>query len=196
MGDRLERDVIHARQARRWTRCQAWQLSAIAARQMPLRRRDLFFDQMKIIEKPLARRGDSVLRRYRRSQSFADVNQYAFIGGQARKKLVAERTRRNPMCSGERLAVPFHLIGAEELGSQWRLLDMRLGRQTAGAQTRPELGQVSEDRGGGHQLGRSPSSSGPGGILQGQPTHPVFRGPSSETRSTSAARRAGSSSAA
>ena len=51
---------------------------------MPLRRADLFFDQVEVVEQPLAGRSDPMVHRYRRGQPLADVDQDAFVRSQPR----------------------------------------------------------------------------------------------------------------
>ena len=113
---------------------------------MPLGRGDLFFDQMEVVEQPLAGRGDPVVRRYRGGQLFADLDQHGFVRGQPREEPVPRTTRRQPMRGRERLAVPLHLLGAEQFRAKRQLLTGRLVRQTAGAQTSPELRQMPKNR--------------------------------------------------
>src|SRR5206468_12166621 len=79
---------------------------------------------------------------------------------QPREKLVLRPTRCEPMRCRERLAVPFHLIGAEQFRSERQLFGRELERRTAEAQTGLELGQMPENRGAAcHQLDQSPSNS-------------------------------------
>ena len=67
--DRFERDVVHARQTRREAQRQARQLPAVAPGQVPFGRADLLFDQMEVIEQPLAGGADPLVRRHRLRQS-------------------------------------------------------------------------------------------------------------------------------
>ena len=59
MRDRLERDVIDAWKAGRRAVHQSRESAAVAFRQMPLGSANLFFDEIKVIEKPFAGRCDA-----------------------------------------------------------------------------------------------------------------------------------------
>ena len=117
MRDRLERDVVYARLTRRRTEPQARKLPDIATRQMPLGGTNLLFDEMEVVEQPLAGRRDPMVHRYRGGQPLADAGQDAFVRSQAREKLVPCPARRQPMRQREGLAVPLHLVGAEQFGA-------------------------------------------------------------------------------
>ena len=162
----FERDVVHPGQPGRRTVGKARQLPAVAARQMPLGGADLLFDQVEIVEQPLAGRADAMIRRHRGGQSLADADQGGFIRGEARQELVALMSRRQAMHRRERLAVPLHLVGTEQLRAQRQLFSERPAWRNRGAQPGPELRQVPENRRvAGHQLRRPISRVGPREVI-------------------------------
>src|SRR6185437_2229273 len=73
VGNRLEREVIHPRPTCRRAERQTGQLAGVTTRQMPLRRRDLFFDQVEVVEQPVAGGADTLVRSYRGSELLADI---------------------------------------------------------------------------------------------------------------------------
>ena len=59
VGDRFEREVVHPRQALRRAVRQARQFAAVALRQMPPRRTNLFLNEIEVVEQPVAGRGNA-----------------------------------------------------------------------------------------------------------------------------------------
>ncbi len=118
--DGLERDVVHARQARGRTLQQARQLAAVGARQVPLGGADLLFDQVEVIEQPLAGWRDA-LAGGRRLQNVAGADEDRFVAGQPREQPVARVSRAQRVRPRKGPAVLLHLVGAEQLRAQRRL---------------------------------------------------------------------------
>src|SRR5207247_10772051 len=73
-------------------------------------------------------------------------DQDIFVRSEPRWKLVRCTSTGKPVRGREILAVLLHLIGAEQLRSQWRLFVFARSWQTAFAQTRRQREQVLEDR--------------------------------------------------
>ena len=86
--DRLERDVVDARQPGGGPVRQARQLAAVPLGQVPLGRADLLFDQVEVVEQPFRGGRDAAVRRDRRRQQVADFDQDAFVLGQPRQQPV------------------------------------------------------------------------------------------------------------
>ena len=95
--DRLQRDVVDARQPGRRAVRQARQFPAVAFGQVPLGRADLLFDQVEVVEQPFAGRRDPAVRRDRRGQQVAGFEQDALVLGQPREQLVRRAARRQPV---------------------------------------------------------------------------------------------------
>ncbi|MNR50361.1 hypothetical protein D3C85_1698670 [compost metagenome] len=57
MGDGFQGDVVDPRQACRGPFGQAWQLAAVAVRQVGPGGADVFFDQVEVVQQPFRRRG-------------------------------------------------------------------------------------------------------------------------------------------
>ena len=87
--DRFEREVVDARQLRRRTVRKPRQLPAVALRQVPLRDADLFFDQVEVVEQPLAGRCDPTVVLHCRGQQIAGGDQHRFVACEAREQAVA-----------------------------------------------------------------------------------------------------------
>ena len=124
------------------------QLAAVARRQVALRGADLLLDQVEVVEQPFGRRRDAgagasvpcaAARRRRRAR--ARWRPGGPAGGRRRA------ARASSCAGGQRLAVPLHLVGAEQLGAQ-RLVaigrvDRGPGRWVGGpGALRPEPGMV------------------------------------------------------
>ena len=119
--DRLEREVVDARKPGGGPVRQSGKLAAVPLGQVPLGRADLLFDQVEIVEQPFRGGRDAAVCRDRRGQQVANLDQDALVLGQPRQQLVGA-ARRQPVRDREALAVLLHLIGAEQLRSQRRLL--------------------------------------------------------------------------
>jgi hypothetical protein len=146
VGDRLEGEVVDARQPGRGPFRQARQLAAVALRQMPLGRADLLLDQVEIVEQPLRGGGDAQVRGDVGGLSFADVREDAFVRGEARQQPVAGAARREPVRGRKALAVLLHLVGAVELRSQRRFLIEGLAGRRGAAEARNESAQPLGNR--------------------------------------------------
>ena len=117
----LDRDVVHARQARGRAVQQARQLAAVGSRQVPFGGADLLFDQVEVIEQPLAGRRDAVAGGSRRFQQIAGADQDRFVVAQPREQPVARACRAPPVRPRQGSAVLLHLVGAVQLRAQGRL---------------------------------------------------------------------------
>ena len=113
MRDRLERDVIDARHACRRAARKARQLAAVALGQMPLRRANLFLDQVEVVEQPFGGRRDSSVVARRGGQRLAAIDQDFLVVGQAAEQQVGPATGAQAMLSRQGLAVAFHLVSTE-----------------------------------------------------------------------------------
>jgi hypothetical protein len=89
---------------------------------MPAGDADLLFDQVEIVQQPFACGRDASSMTGRGGQSFAGVDEYGFVVAQPGQQQVAALIRAQPMLAGEHLAVPLHLVGAEQFRAQGRLL--------------------------------------------------------------------------
>ncbi len=88
---------------------------------MPLGGTDLFFDEIEVVEQPFPGRRDPAVRRYRRLQQLAHVDQDDFVLGQPGQQLVRRAPSGQLVRCRERLAMLRHLIGAEQRQAQRRL---------------------------------------------------------------------------
>ena len=77
--DRLQRDVVDARETRRWPIAESRQLAAVVFRQMPLGGTNLFFDQVIVVEQPFACGREPSARRHRLGQQVAGLHQQLFV---------------------------------------------------------------------------------------------------------------------
>ena len=136
MGDRLQGDVVHARQPGRSALGQGRQLPAVALGQVAPGRADLFFDEMEVIEQPFARGRDLVARRNRRRQPAAGRDQDALVRGQTRQQLIRHTSGPHAVGGRKAHAVLLHLIGAEQLRPQRRLVVERHPRRYSCPRTR------------------------------------------------------------
>ena len=132
MRNGLERQVIHARQVRRRSLCESRKLTAIALRQVALRDADLLADQVEVVEQPLARGYDPAVVFHRPGQQIARRDQHGFVVFEPREQSVSGFGVRQPVECGKRLAVLFHLIGAEQLRAERNLFT---GTRAAGGRT-------------------------------------------------------------
>ena len=136
MRDRLERDVVDAGEAGRRSVREARQFPAVVLRQVALRGADLLLDQVEVVEQPLAGRRHAAAGRDRLGQLLENPAENFLVGGQARQQLVGSAFRRERMRLRQVPAVLLHLVGAEELRPQGRLLERRVHRQSARTCTR------------------------------------------------------------
>ena len=120
--DRFQRDVVHARQARRRAAAQAGQLPAVALRQVPPGRADLLLDQVEVVEQPFPCRDDAAVGRQRLGQKLAGFDQDSFVVGQPREQAIRSPSSRQLVRSGQGPPVLLHLVGAEQLGAQGRFV--------------------------------------------------------------------------
>ena len=153
MRDRLEGDVIDARLPGRRPVRQARQLAAVAFGQMPLGGADLLFDQVEIVEQPLAGRRDPALLAGHGSQQLADADQLAFVRGQTPEQAVPFVTGSQPVRRRQRLAVLRHLIGTVQFGTQRCVLAGQRPCPSVAAQAQFQLTKISGELRAGIQTG-------------------------------------------
>jgi hypothetical protein len=104
---------------------------------------NLFFDQIEVVEQPLAGRRDPAVRRDRRHEQRQTSIRVRFVLGQPRQKLVRRLSWRQLMRGRETLAVLFHLDGAEQFRAQRRLVaDTRLSLTAMFASALNSVGQA------------------------------------------------------
>ena len=123
--DGLERDVIHTRQAAGRPLGQARELLTITPRQMASGGTDLFLDEVQVVEQPLRRRSDAVLRRDRGREGRAGREQHSLVVGQAREQAIRQSLGTRAVRGCETRAILLHLIRAEQFGAQRRLIAHR-----------------------------------------------------------------------
>ena len=121
VGDRLEREVVHTRQAGRRAVREPRQFAAVPLGQVPPGRANLLLDEVEVVEEPLGCRCDASVRRDRLGQQVADFDQDAIVLREPRQQPVRV-ARRQTVREREVPAVLLHLIGAEQLRPQRRLL--------------------------------------------------------------------------
>ena len=116
--DRLQRNIVDARQARRGAAAQAGQLSAVASRQMPPGSANLLFDEIEIVEQPFPRRDDAAIGRQRLGQQPASFDQDSFVVGESCQQAIGGPARRQLVRGGQEPPVLLHLVVAEQFGAQ------------------------------------------------------------------------------
>ena len=87
---------------------------------MPLGGANLLFDQIEVVEQPLAGGGDLATGADGLGHQAVDTDQYAFVLREAREQLVGSMPRAEFVLSGQRAAVLLHLLGAEQFRTQRR----------------------------------------------------------------------------
>ena len=140
VGNGLEHEVIHPRQAGRRALGQGGQLPAIAFGQVTPGDADLFLDEVEVIEQPFSGGRDAVARCHCRRQQLAGFDYHALVGGQARQQPVRHASRCQAVRRRKAHPVLFHLLGTKQLRPQRRLLVERPPRQAASTQLRPRQG--------------------------------------------------------
>ncbi len=130
--DRLERQVVDARQARGGPFRETRQFSAEALRQVPLGGPDLLVDQVTVVEQPLRGRDDAPAGGDRCGELAVYFGQHRLVGRETRQQAIARVFNTKPMRDREMPTVLFHLLGAEELRAQ-RRFDLRVTGNPAGA---------------------------------------------------------------
>ena len=118
MCHRLQREVVDAWQARRWTALQARQLAAVARRQMALGGADLFFDEVEVVEQPFAGRGHAAIRLGVAREQRADLDQHLLVRRETSQQPIGRAPSDQLVRDRQLTAVLRHLIGGEQLGSQ------------------------------------------------------------------------------
>jgi hypothetical protein len=119
---RLERDVVHARHAAGRPLREVGKAAAVFLGQVPPGRADLFLDQVEVVEQPFARRRDAQPRPDGRRQHVERADQHAFVLVEPVEQSRARPRRAQGVNAGEGPAVLLHLVGAEQLGAQRRLV--------------------------------------------------------------------------
>ena len=121
MGHGLQRKVIDARQPRADAigrfQCEFRQFTAVAARQMPARGADFFFDEIEVVEQPFRRRREAAVRVCRRGEAFAEIDQDPLVRCQSGQQSVRQRCLAQHVLRGKALTVQYHLLGTEELSA-------------------------------------------------------------------------------
>ena len=153
--NRIQRDVVHARQSRRCAALQTRQLPAVAFRKMPPCGADLLVDQIQIIEQPFAGGSNPVAALDRVGEERTTVTQYRFVAGQAQQQAVRTLAEKDLVFASEHTSVLFHLIRAEQLGTQWRItfagtvVDRSTTPYTRGSNIKPSTWRRHENSRGG-----------------------------------------------
>ena len=88
---------------------------------MPARKPHLFLDEVVVVEQPLARGGDADLVAHHPRQEGAGVLQQGGVLAQPRQQPLGHAAGVDAMGLGQAPPMQFHLLGAEELRTQWRL---------------------------------------------------------------------------
>ena len=125
VGHGLQREIVDAGQARRRPAAQPRQLAAVTRRQMALGGADLFFDEVEVVEQPLAGGRHAALQLGVAHQARPHGHQHLFVHRQPRQQAVTRARRGQFVRSGQALAVLRHLVGGEELGTQRRFVGIR-----------------------------------------------------------------------
>ncbi len=137
--NRLERDVVDARQPGGRSAREARQLLAVAFRQMPGGHPDLVLDQIKIVEQPFTGRRDPSVLLDGFGQQLGRRDQDRVVLCEPGQQLVGDALGRELVRSSERLAVLLHLVGAEQFSTQRQLFFLALACPSAkNAVTGPE----------------------------------------------------------
>jgi len=97
---------------------------------MQTRHTDLLFDQIKVVQKPFARRGDAPALGLRTGHQVVSLNERPFVVRQPQQQPIRPVFWVDQMLSRQRDGMSLQLLAAEQLGAQWRL---------AGALTRARL---------------------------------------------------------
>ncbi len=124
MRDRLQGQVVHARQSGRRPLRQRRQLLAVGLGQMPARGVDLLLDQVEVVQQPLAcRRDPHVVLDHARKQ-VAGIVEQAFVLLQPLEQAHRSRAWLQVMHPRQCPPVQLHLLDVEQRRAQ-RLLDRR-----------------------------------------------------------------------
>ena len=126
MRNHLQRNVIDARQALGGATGQQRQLTAVPLGEVRARGEDLLFNEIKIVQQPLAGGRDAPLLAHRLQQQRTGLLQHQCVGIQALQQLVVAASAVQAVRLRQGLAVALHLLGAEQLGTQ-----RHLGRRAA-----------------------------------------------------------------
>ena len=163
MRDGLQGDVIDARKIRRGAAAQPGQLSAVILRQMSSGRANLLFDEIEVVEQPLPRRDDATVSLQSGGQQTARFNQDLFIVRKSREQSIGRPLPCQRVCRRKGFPMLLHLLGAEQLGAQGRLVGYIATGEDAPVQTqhprpqcfpeRPTHGLMHAQHDPGHPLG-------------------------------------------
>jgi hypothetical protein len=108
------------------------------------RRADLLFDQVVVVEKPLARRRDPAIGGDRIHQQQAGRGEDILVLGQAGQESIRGVIRAERVPARQGAAVLLHLLAAEQLRPQRRLGDGAFLRQAGLAEACKHARQASE----------------------------------------------------
>jgi hypothetical protein len=89
---------------------------------VPLRRADLFFDEIEIVEQPHTRGRNAVMRLCRRGEPVHDGNQGMLVRHQPRQQPIRTLIWVQRMRCRERFGMLFHLVGAQQFCAQGRFV--------------------------------------------------------------------------
>ena len=145
MRNGLERDVPDPGETRRRSIREAREFPAVIPRQVALGGADLFLDQVKIVEQPVAGRRHAAACRDRLGQLLEYPEENFLVGRQPGQQLVWRRTRREHVRFREIPAVLLHLVGAEELRPQRRLRERSVHLQAARARPGCDASQSGKE---------------------------------------------------
>jgi hypothetical protein len=107
-------------------------------------RANLFFDEIKVVEEPFPCRRDPPISFYGLCKQVSHFVEDAFIFAQTWQQSFSDSVCAQGVCAGKGLAVLLHLGGAEQLRPERRLIANALLRQSAPAETRPQMRQVPD----------------------------------------------------
>ena len=156
MGDHFESEVVDPWESGGGPLRQAGKFAAITLWQMPLGRANLLVDQIKIVEQPFRSRRNAAIGSNRRCQQVTYPHQRDLVLGQPIKQLVGCASRRKPVRQREVPTVLLHLVGAEQLRPQWRLIPGILAKGVCSTKVGRDLEQSFENRPLAHFHHRNP----------------------------------------
>ncbi len=116
--DRVQCDVVDARQSSRCATLQTWQFPAVAFGEMQARGADLVVNQVQVVEQPFARGCNPMPSLDRIREQRATVAQDTFVIRQASQQAVGTFAGRDCVFASNNPPVFFHLLRAEQLGAQ------------------------------------------------------------------------------
>ena len=118
MGDRLHGQVVDAWQARGFALVQRGQFAAVPLGKVATRGADLFLDQVIVVQQPFPGRGDADVVLHHAREQGAGIVEQAFIVLEARQQQVGLHQQMDLVLASQRLAVPFHLLCSQQVGTQ------------------------------------------------------------------------------